>query len=142
MLRLRREILLQSEDAELAIVVGLWKRDVDRKVVHALLQSHEVPTDAIFLLDSITAGACPPLDCDLVVFDYRTLTRSFVDLVLNALGNAYRPILLGLDAVGGGAELCDYVIDGFPRLSGVRGNEQHTGFINSSAVTQIGRAHV
>ena len=135
MLRLRREIMLHNADEQLAVVVGLWKRDLDRGVLQALLQTHEVSADSILLLDSIKAGECPPFDCDVVVFDYRTLARSFIDLVLRALGSKDRPILLGLDAVGGGAALCDYVIDAFPRLSGVGGNEQHTGFISSSAVT-------
>ncbi|TVR90113.1 MAG: class I SAM-dependent methyltransferase [Spirochaetaceae bacterium] len=113
-------------------MVGLWARDLEREVLRELLHSHQVPEDSVVLLDAMSEGRLTELPCDLLVLDRRTLHRSFVEELRNVCG--HRPFLLGLDAVGSGAELCNYVIDGFPRLKGLRGNEQHTAFISSTAV--------
>ena len=132
MLRLRRE-LMQQRTAELPdVVLGLWAGDLDRKALKELFRSYQLPATAVFLLDSMPAGSITEHPCSLVVLDRRTVNRSFVEELRRACGDT--PLLLGLDAVGSGAELCDYVIDGFPRLEGLRGNEQHTAFITSAAV--------
>ncbi len=134
MLGLRRELLDQPKVQEQDIILGLGTHDLNRPAVRALLTAYEVPTESVLLLDSRISHPAPVPPCDLVVLDRRTLDRSFVDTVLTRLCATHRPVLLGLDAVGSGAELCDYVIDGFPRLRGLRGNEQHTAFISSSTV--------
>jgi len=134
MLGLRRELLHQRNTQEQDIILGLGTHDLERAAVRRLLRAYEVPAESLLLLDARISQVAPESPCDLVVLDRRTLERSFVELVLTRVGRSHRPVLLGLDTVGSGAELCDYVIDGFPRLSGLRGNEHHTAFISSSAV--------
>lgn len=141
MLGLRRELLGQGTFTEPDLTFGLYAATLEqRPEVRALLRSQGVPTDSILQIDSISSRTPQSVACDIVVFDRRVLERSFVEFILNKLstGTAQRPVLLGIDAVGSGAELCDYVIDGFPRLNGLPGNEQHTAFISSAAVASPG----